>query len=91
MKPVRQMLHIPADPSGQRPILVVLVHRGQVAPLGISAGDLCDARFEVDAEPLPLQKEETGVYWRPHSTPAWEDSWRGKEKRDESSFEQHTV
>src|SRR2546426_10963710 len=91
MKPVRQMLHIPADPSGQRTILIVLVHRGQIAPLGISASYLRDARFEVDAEPLPLQKEETGVYWRPNWAPPWAGSRGGKEKRDESSFRQPTV
>src|SRR5438132_4725905 len=91
MKPVRQMLHIPADPSGQRSILVVLVHRGQIAPLRISAGDLCDARFEVDMEPLPLQEEEAGAYRRPHSTPAWEDSWRGKDRKSTRLNSSHTV
>ena len=40
MKPVGQMLHIPADPGGQRTVLIVLVHSGKVASLWVAAGPL---------------------------------------------------
>ncbi len=58
LKPVRQMLHIPADPGGQRAVLIVLIHCGQVAPLGIPARQLDYARFKVNAEPLPQQQPQ---------------------------------
>ena len=60
MKPVRQVLCIPADPGRQRSVLVVLIHRREVAPLGVSAQKLHRARLEVDAEPFPLEQEQTG-------------------------------
>ena len=64
VEPVRQMLGVPADPRGQRAVLVVLVHGREVAPLRVAAHQLHHARFEVDAEPLPLQQEPTGARGR---------------------------
>ena len=37
VEPVRQVLHVPANPGGQRAVLVVIVHRGQVAPGRVAA------------------------------------------------------
>ncbi len=61
VEPVRQVLNVPTDPGGQGTVLVVLIHRGQVAPFGVAAEQLHQARFEVDAEPLPLQQEQAGA------------------------------
>src|SRR5207302_3301489 len=59
VKPVRQVLYIPADPGRQRTILIILVHGGHTTPFWISARDLRDTGLEVDAKPFPLQKEDT--------------------------------
>src|SRR5579875_3132442 len=53
VKPVRQVLDVVANPGGQRTILVVLVHGGEVPPLGVAGEQLNDAGFKVDPEPLP--------------------------------------
>ena len=58
VKPMWKMLDVPADPGGKRPVLVVLVHRGEAAPLRVAAKQLDDAGFEVNSEPLPLKKEQ---------------------------------
>src|SRR2546426_1172092 len=44
MKPMREMLHIPADPGWQRAILVILVERREVSPLRIATQNLRHAR-----------------------------------------------
>ena len=36
MEPERQVLQVPADPGRERTVLIVLVHRGQVAPGGVA-------------------------------------------------------
>src|ERR1700677_3505096 len=91
MEPVRQMLHVPANPCGQRTLLIVLIHGCKVAPLWISTHDLRDAGLEVDAKPLPEQQEQTraarprcGAHARPKSR-------RSKKESNESSFKQHPV
>ena len=91
VKPMWQMLDVPADPGGQRAVLVVLVHRGEVAPLRIAAEQLDHAGFEVDAEPLPLQEEQAGARRRMVSSPAGPDAARREEECDEAGFEQHAV
>src|SRR5271167_1202311 len=53
----RQVLRVPANPRGQRAVLIVLVHGGEVAPLGIAASELHHTRLKVDAKPLPLQQK----------------------------------
>ena len=35
MKPVREVLHVPADPGGQRPVLVILVERREATPIEV--------------------------------------------------------
>src|SRR5689334_4814659 len=88
---MRQMLGIPADPSGQRPVLVVLVHGGEISPSGISAHDFRDAGFEVNAEPLPSQQKKAGARGgMVAAKPGPKTRWR-EEKRDEPGFEQHAV
>src|SRR5712671_7434207 len=85
------MLQVPADPSGQRTILVILVHGGEVAPLGIAAGDLGDAGLEVNAEPFPKEKKDGGADGRTVRSEAGTKSGRGQKKRDEAGFEKHAV
>ena len=48
VKPMREMLRVPGDPGGQRAILVIVVHGGEIAPFRIAAGDFGYARLEVD-------------------------------------------
>ena len=78
LEPMRKMLHIPADPRGQRTILVVLVHGRQVAPFRVSARQLHHARFEVDAEPLPLQQEPACTQRRMVRAPSRQQAGRRK-------------
>ena len=91
LKPVGQVLHVPADEGGQRTVLVILVHRGEVTPLGIAREQLDNAGFEVDAEPLPQQEEEGGARgWRVDA-PAGPESARGEEEGEEAGFKEHAV
>jgi len=39
VKPVRQLLDVPANPSGERAVLVIVVHGGELAPGNVAAGD----------------------------------------------------
>src|SRR5438477_12662538 len=50
VKLVRQLLHVPADPSWQRTVLVVIVHGGEVTPFEISTQQFHRARLKVDSE-----------------------------------------
>ena len=45
----------------------------------IAGGDFCDARFEVDAEPFPLQQEQTGSRGRRRCSQARAKSGRREE------------
>src|SRR4029077_21041193 len=91
VEPVGQMLHVPADPCGQRTVLIILIHSLEVTPLRVSAGDLRHPGFEVDAKPLPLQKEQTGTGWRRRNAEAGAQSSRSKEDCDESRLKQHSI
>ena len=91
VKPVRQVLHVPADPGGQRAILVVVVHRGEVAPGEVAARHFHHARFEIDAEPFPLQQEKARARGGMRAAEARAESRRREKERDESGFEQHSV
>src|SRR3954451_9617177 len=64
VKPVRKMLNVPADPRGQRAILVILVHGREVAPLRVAAGEFDHARLEIDAKPLPQQEKNSSAHGR---------------------------
>src|SRR5882762_6201217 len=85
------MLQVPADPSRQRTILVILVHGGEVAPLRIAAGDFGDAGLEVNAEPFPEKKKDGGADGWIVGSEAGTKSGRGEEKGDEAGFEKHAV
>ena len=91
LEPVGQMLDVPADEGGQGTVLVVLVHRGEVTPLGIAGEQLDDAGFEIDAEPLPLQEEECGARRRGVDAPAGPESARREEEGEEAGFKEHAV
>ena len=88
---MRQVLHVPADPRGQRAILVVLVHGRKVAPLRVAAGELHHARFEINPKPLPLQQEPAHARGRIVRAPSRPQPARSEEQRQESRFQQHAV
>src|SRR5260370_23821756 len=69
MNPVWPALHVPADPSWQRPILVILVKRREGSPLRVAAHNFRNARFKVDPEALPHQQEQTRARWLTYFTP----------------------
>ena len=80
---MRQLLRVPADERRQRAVLVVLVHRGQIAPLLFAAEEIHQSRLEVDAEPLVSQHEHGCVRrWLP---------FRAEKEREERGLEQHAV
>src|SRR6266849_7017070 len=91
VKPVRQVLGVPADPGGQRAVLIVLVHGGEMAPLRIAAGNFGDAGFEVNAEPFPEKKKDTGAHGRAVCCESGTKSRRRKKEGDEAGFEEHAV
>ena len=57
VEPVRKLLHVPANPCGQRAILVVVVHSGEVTPGVVAAGELDDAGFESRCGTIPSAEE----------------------------------
>ena len=85
------MLHVPADPGGQRAVLVVLVHRGEVTPLLVAAEPLHQPRFEVDTKPFPLQEPEAEADRWVCRAETRAQSGRSEEHGDESGFEQHAI
>src|SRR5579863_2218554 len=91
MEPDRQLMRIPADPGWQRAILVVLVHRAQVAPARIAAKIFCDARFEIDGEPQELQQEERRSWREVALAPTGSPTTGCEKKADEARAEQHPV
>src|ERR1700678_3877225 len=88
---VREVLHVPADPGGQGAVLIIVVHRGEVAPGLIAARDFHDARFEINPEPFPTQKIKAGSRWRAYSAESGAQPRGCKEERDKSGFEKHAV
>src|SRR5215472_4181021 len=80
VEPVGEMLNVPTDPGGERAVLVVLVHCGEVAPLRIAAQLLHQARLEVDAEPLPAEQPQAYARWRIVDAPAGEDAAGSEEE-----------
>src|SRR6267143_3391062 len=91
MKPMREMLHVPADPGWQRAILVILVERREVSPLRIATQDLRHARFEINPEAFPDQQENTRARRSAIFAPTRAKSTRRKKHRDESRFQQHPI
>ncbi len=91
MEPVREMLRVPANPGGQRTILIILVHGGEMAPFRIAAGKFGDAGFEVDAEPFPKKKKDTSANGRVGCAEARTKSRGSEEERKKAGFEKHAV
>src|SRR5712664_4403991 len=91
MKPMREMLHVPADPGWQRAILVILVERREVSPLRIATEDLRHARFEINPEAFPDQQENTRARRSAFFAPAGAKTARRKKHRNESRFQQHPI
>src|SRR6266478_8342811 len=91
VKPVGQMLCVPADPGGQRTVLVVLVHSGEIAPLRIAAGNFGHAGFEINAKPFPEEKKNASTHGRAVCREAGTKAGRGEKKGDKAGFEEHAV
>src|SRR5438270_7503905 len=91
MEPVRKLLHILANPCGQRAVLVIVVHGGEMTPGIVAAGELYNAGFKVDAEPFPPEKKQAETRRRLRSANARPQAGRREEERDETSFQQHAV
>src|SRR6267378_5181158 len=91
VKPARQMLCVPADPGGQRTVLIVLVHSGEIAPLRIAAGNFGHAGFEINAKPFPEEKTNAGARGRAVCREAATKAGRGEKKGDKAGFEEHAV
>src|ERR1700719_244418 len=85
------MFYIPPDPGGQRTVLIILVHGGEVPPLGIAAGNFGDAGFEIDAEPFPQKQKDAGAHGRALRSEARAKSWRREKEGDKAGFEEHAV
>src|SRR5581483_3837175 len=91
MKPVRQMLHVPSDPCGQRSILVILIHGSEVPPLGVPAHQLHYPAFEIDPKPLPLQQKQARSSRRMLRRETWAKPGRREKQADESRLQKHSV
>src|SRR5580700_6096787 len=85
------MLNVPADPGRQRAILVIVVHRREIAPLDVTTRDLRNAGFEVDAKPFPKQQIESRASGRPRLSKPGTKSTGRKEKRKEAGLKQHSI
>src|SRR5580692_1632538 len=85
------MLDVPSNPSRQRAILVILVHRREIAPLEIAYRDFCYAGFEVDAKPFPKQQIERRAVGRPRASKPGTESTGPKEEREEARLKQHSI
>src|SRR2546423_14558462 len=86
-----EMLDVPSDPGGQRTVLIILVHGGEIPPLRIATGDFCHARFEVDAEPFPQKEKNGGTHGRARCAEPGTKPCGSEEERKEACFEEHTV
>src|SRR5450432_2612430 len=91
MKPMREMLHVPANPSGQRPILIILVHRREVPPLRIAADNFGHAGFEINSKPFPQEQEDTGADRRVRCPQARPKTPRCEKQCNESGLKQHSI
>ncbi len=91
VKPMGKLLEVPADPSWERAVLVVLVHGGEIAPGGVAGEELDEAGLEVDAEPLPEQEEGCGAGCETACAEAGEEAARGEKEGEEAGFEEHAI
>src|SRR5262249_47842757 len=91
--PVRQMLDVPAGPGGERAVLVVVVHCGEVAPVaGAARGGYQNGAAGEERNPPPPPGKSGGPgAGGPARAETWAQSARGEEDRDESRLKQHSV
>lgn len=89
VEPVRELVRPPADPRRERTVLVVVIHRGEIAPARIAARDLRDARLEVDTEALPQEDEAHGARRRLRLAPAGSQPARREDERGGGRFDEH--
>src|SRR5580692_8749400 len=91
VKPVRQVLHVPSDPRRQRPILVVIVHRGKLSPRDVAAPDFRHARLKINPEPFPLQQEKARARWGIVRSQPRPQARRREKQRHKSRLQQHAI
>ncbi len=91
VEPVRKMLHVPANPSRQWPVLVILVQRREIAPLQVAADDFRHARFEINPEAFPNQQKQARARWLALFAPTWPKSRGREEWGNETRLQQHSV
>src|SRR5580704_16900166 len=82
---------VPADPCGQRTVLIEVIHGGEVPPGTVAAGHFGHARSEVDAEPFPAKQKQTGTRGWIGAAEAGPESRRREKQAKESGFEEHSV
>src|SRR5262249_53171464 len=80
-----------ADPRGQGAILIILVHRGEVAPGRIATKILGNTGFEIDREPDELQQKKTRTRWRGGFSEARSHARRPEKEGNKSGGEEHAV
>ena len=87
-----KVLHVVAEPRGKRTVLIIVVHRRQVAP-GLVGGPATSRRpiLEIDAKPFPAEKEQAEARWTVFGSEARPKSGRREKQRDETGFEKHAV
>src|SRR5580658_2793614 len=88
---MRKVLHVVAEPRGKRTVLIIVVHCRQVAPGLVVAQPLPSARFKVDTEPLPAEKEQAEARWAVIGSQAGPKSRRREKQGDETGLEEHAV
>ena len=84
VEPVGKLLDVPPDPGGQRAVLIILIHSGEIAPGGVAAEIFCEAGFEIDGEPNEVEQEKAGARRRLGFSEAGTKARGGIEKREES-------
>ena len=86
-----QVLHVPANPSGKRTVLIIVVHGREVAPRIVAAGELHEAGFEIDAKPFPEKQKKASARRRVVAAEAGTKS-RGREKQcQKAEFKEHPI
>src|SRR5271157_158963 len=85
------MLDVPADPGGERTVLVVVVNRREVSPSQGVAQYFHHSRLEINAETEPYEQEPTRARGRiPFAEPR-ANPRRSEKQREEACFEKHPV
>src|ERR1041385_4314245 len=78
VEPVGKLLYVPANPRGERAVLVVVIHGRQMPPGIVPAGKLYNAGFKIDAEPFPPKKKQAKAGRCMCCAKAWPQSGRSE-------------